>query len=115
MIEIFDIQSAAGAKVKEPDECEHLGDIRVAIDRLDAQIIQSMARRMLYVRAASRFKPSESSIPAPERVAQMLPQRRQWAEEVGLDGDFVQSLFSQIINWYIAEQVGYWRQQRGLA
>ena len=46
-----------------------------------------MARRMLYVRAASRFKPSESSIPAPERVAQMLPQRRQWAEEVGLDGD----------------------------
>ncbi|WP_301281585.1 isochorismate lyase [Pseudomonas kilonensis] len=100
---------------KQPDECENLADIRRAIDGLDEHIIRAMGQRMLYVRSASHFKPSESSIPAPARVAEMLPQRRKWAEEAGLDGDFVQGLFSQIINWYIAEQVGYWRQQRGLA
>jgi len=45
----------------------------------------------------------------------MLPQRREWAEVAGLNADFIEQLYSQIINWYISEQIDYWRQQRGLA
>ncbi|MBK4995572.1 isochorismate lyase [Pseudomonas sp. S37] len=101
--------------MKTPDACEGLPDIRFAIDALDQQIIDLMRQRMAYVKAASRFKPSESSIAAPERVAQMLPQRRQWAEQAGLDGHFVETLFAQIIHWYIAQQVLYWRSQRAPA
>ena len=98
--------------MKSPDACEGLPDIRIAIDSLDHQIIELMRQRMAYVKAAARFKPTESSIAAPERVAQMLPQRRQWAEDAGLDAHFVETLFAQIIHWYIAQQVVHWRSMR---
>ncbi|WP_201317084.1 chorismate mutase, partial [Burkholderia sp. E168m15] len=64
--------------MKTPDACTGLPDIREAIDRLDADIIDALGRRMQYVLAASRFKPNEASIAAPERVAAMLPDRRRW-------------------------------------
>ncbi|MDN7489313.1 isochorismate-pyruvate lyase [Burkholderia sp. AU31652] len=101
--------------MKTPDACTGLPDIREAIDRLDADIIEALGLRMQYVKAASRFKPDEASIAAPERVAAMLPDRRRWAEQAGLDADYVETLFSGLIAWYIAQQTQYWRQQRGLA
>ncbi|MGH8083257.1 MAG: isochorismate lyase [Lysobacter sp.] len=98
-----------------PQDCRDLNDIRVAIDRIDQDIIQALGLRMRYVEAASAFKPDEASIPAPERVAAMLPQRRSWAESADIDGDFVHDLYHRIIHWYIQQQIVYWRGQRGLA
>lgn len=104
-----------GCMMKTPEDCTGLADIREAIDRIDLDIVQALGRRMDYVKAASRFKASEAAIPAPERVAAMLPERARWAEENGLDAPFVEGLFAQIIHWYIAEQIKYWRQTRGAA
>ncbi len=59
--------------MKTPEDCTGLADIREAIDRIDLDIVQALGRRMDYVKAASRFKASEAAIPAPERVAAMLP------------------------------------------
>ncbi|AIO68628.1 isochorismate lyase [Burkholderia oklahomensis] len=101
--------------MKTPDDCTGLTDIREAIDRLDADIIETLGARMQYVKAASRFKPNQESIAAPERVATMLPDRRRWAEQAGLDGAFVETLYAQIIAWYIEQQTRHWRRQRGLA
>ncbi|MGO1068872.1 isochorismate lyase [Lysobacter sp. CA199] len=97
-----------------PRDCRDLNDIRIAIDRIDQDIIQALGLRMRYVEAASAFKPDEASIPAPDRVAAMLPQRRSWAESVNLDGQFVHDLYHQIIHWYIQQQIVYWRSQREL-
>ena len=98
-----------------PENCTSLLDVREAIDRIDHDIIRALGRRMKYVRAASRFKTSEAAIPAPERVAAMLPERARWAEENGLEPSFAEALFAQIIHWYIDEQIKYWRQTRGMA
>ncbi|WP_342649061.1 isochorismate lyase [Pseudomonas sp. REB1044] len=94
--------------MKTPENCIDLMDIRQAIDTLDEQIIRTLGLRMRYVKAASAFKPDQASIAAPERVAAMLPRRRSWAEQAGLDGEFIEHLFNQIIHWYIAEQTAYW-------
>lgn len=101
--------------MKNPEDCTSLADIRQAIDHIDQDIIQALGRRMDYVKAASAFKASEAAIPAPERVAAMLPERARWAQENDLDGLFIEGLFRQIIHWYIAEQIKYWRQTRGAA
>ncbi|WP_323990505.1 isochorismate lyase [Pseudomonas canadensis] len=98
--------------MKTPEHCTGLSDIREAIDSLDQQIIETLGLRMQYVKAASVFKPDQASIAAPERVAAMLPQRRQWAQEAGLDGEFIEGLFNQIIHWYIAEQTAFWLQKK---
>lgn len=100
--------------MKSPENCASLDDIRVGIDTLDKQIIDALGQRMAYVKAAAQFKPTEESIPAPERVGAMLPQRQRWAAEAGLDPDFVGPLFAQLIYWFIGQQVHHWRTQRGL-
>ena len=94
--------------MKNPQECDTLLDVREAIDFLDHSIIQALARRMEYVKSASRFKPNLASISAPDRVAAMLPQRGAWAQQQGLDAAFIQGLFSTIIHWYIAQQIQHW-------
>ncbi|RFA28586.1 isochorismate-pyruvate lyase [Alkalilimnicola ehrlichii] len=99
---------------KEPAACQGLEDIRAAIDHLDRQLIELLRRRKAYVLSAARFKPNEASIPAPERVTRMIADRRVWAEEAGLDPEFVVSLFEPTIDWFIELQIQHWRRQQNL-
>ena len=96
--------------MKTPAACASLSDVRQVIDQLDHDIVLLLAKRMQYVKAASRFKPSLESIPAPDRVQRMLLVRERWAEEQQLEGHFIRDIFAQLIQWYIAQQVDYWQQ-----
>ncbi|HEY9657222.1 MAG TPA: chorismate mutase [Allocoleopsis sp.] len=42
-------------------------DIRAEIDRLDRQVVALLGQRFAYVKAASKFKTSETTVRAPER------------------------------------------------
>lgn len=95
--------------LKEPEACENLNDIRVGIDFFDRQILESLQKRLRYVKAAAQFKANEQEIPAPERVAVMLEERREWAVEDGFDVAFVEKLYEQIIHWNIQQQILHWR------
>ncbi|WP_166302516.1 isochorismate lyase [Bradyrhizobium sp. 2S1] len=101
------------SRSKLPDACENLGDIREGIDELDRQIVDILKHRMAYVKAAAQFKPTEESIPAPDRVAAMLTDRRAWAEVAGLPADGVETLFASLIEWFIQQQIIHWRVLRG--
>lgn len=96
--------------MKKPAECSSLDDIRCEIDLLDKEMVNLLGRRLGYVLAAAAFKKDEEDIPAPDRVGRMLEQRRAWARDCGLAEDFVEKLFVQITDWYIATQIGHWRQ-----
>lgn len=52
--------------MKTPDDCENMTEIRTEIDPLDHQVIALLGRRFAYVKAASKFKTSETSGKAPE-------------------------------------------------
>lgn len=95
--------------MKLPKQCQSLQDVRIEIDRLDAEIIAALGRRLEYVKAASTFKADEKSIPAPERVAAMLPERREWARQAGLAPDFIEGVFRDIIDWNIRQQILHYR------
>ncbi|MES2073981.1 MAG: isochorismate synthase [Pseudomonadota bacterium] len=95
--------------MKVPAKCKDLNDVRAEIDRIDSQLIAALGSRLEYVKAASAFKADEKSIPAPERVAAMLPQRRIWATKAGLDPNFIEKIFRDIIAWFINEQILYYR------
>ena len=96
--------------MKKPGECLSLGDIRCELDLLDKEMVNLLGRRLGYVLAAAAFKKDEEDIPAPDRVRSMLVQRRAWARDCGLAEDFVEKLFVQITDWYIATQIEHWRQ-----
>ncbi|WP_445222794.1 isochorismate lyase (plasmid) [Bradyrhizobium sp. Pa8] len=100
---------------KAPDCCQNLCDIREGLDELDRQIVSILRQRMSYVKAAARFKPTDESISAPERVAVMLADRRAWADAAGLPADGVEMLFEHLIRWFIEQQVLHWRALHGVA
>lgn len=94
---------------KGPDQCESLGEVRLEIDRIDERIIALLGRRAGYVKAAARFKDSEHAVSAPERFAAMLQARRQWAEREGLSPDVIESIYRELVRYFIAEEKEHWR------
>jgi isochorismate pyruvate lyase len=95
--------------MKAPAECRSLEEVRSAIDRIDEEMIGLLARRALYVQAAARFKTSAADVPAPERLTAMLAVRRQWAEQGGLDPDFVEHLYREMVAHFVSREMEHWK------
>ena len=95
--------------MKTPNECLNMQDIRAEIDAIARQIINAFAKRFEYVKAASKFKTSETSVKAPERFKSMLQQRRIRAEEEGLNPDVIEKLYQDLVNYFIEEELKHWQ------
>ncbi len=94
-----------------PHECENMADIRAEIDLLDATIIKLIGQRYQYVQAAAKFKTSETAVRAPERFKAMLLQRREWAVEQELNPDVIEKLYSDLVNYFIQEEMNKWKNE----
>lgn len=95
--------------VKKPSECRVMQDIRAEIDRIDQEVIGLIGQRLEYVKAASQFKTSETSVRAPERFKAMLEQRRAWAGKAGLDPDVIANMYRDLVNYFIEEEMRKWQ------
>ena len=88
-----------------------LQDIRNAIDKIDSQIIALIANRRTLVLSAAPFKDSpvgETGVRVPERITSMLLSIRLQAEEKGLNPDFIEKLFSDLIEHSIGLEHEEW-------
>ena|ERR1035437_655017 len=94
--------------MKTADECTSLDEVRNEIDRIDEQVIALLGRRAEYVKAAARFKISESAVAAPERFAAMLQVRRAWAEREGLSADIIEKIYRDLVNYFIDREREHW-------
>lgn len=95
----------------KPSDCKDMADIRAEIDFLDAEIINLIGQRYQYVQAAAKFKTSETAVRAPERFKAMLLQRREWAVEQGLNPDVIEKLYSDLVNYFIQEEMNKWKSE----
>ena len=69
-----------------------LNEVREAIDGLDKELIELLARRQKLVRQA---------VSAPERVAQVIASRRAYAEKAGLSPDVAEAVWRSMIDAFI--------------
>jgi isochorismate pyruvate lyase len=95
----------------EPEDCSGMEDIRVEIDNMDRDIIAILGKRFDYVKAASKFKTSETSVRAPERFKAMLEQRRIWASSEGLNPDAIEKMYRDLVNHFIKEEMSKWQSE----
>jgi len=95
-----------------PAQCTGMVDIRDEIDLLDSAIIQLIGKRYQYVQAAAKFKTSETAVRAPERFKAMLLQRREWALEQGLNPDVIEKLYSDLVSYFIQEEMERWKEEK---
>ena len=95
--------------MKTPTDCDSLGEVRAAIDHLDQQIVALLSLRADYVRSAAKFKSSEADVSAPGRLSSMIAQRREWARREGLDPDFIEKLYRDLVAYFIARELEHWK------
>ena len=95
--------------MKWPNECRGMQDIRTEIDRIDREVIALIGQRFQYVQAAAPFKTSEATVRAPGRFQAMLQRRRRWAEEEGLAPDAIEKMYSDLVNYFIEEELRTWK------
>mgnify|MGYP001766306931 CR=1 FL=1 len=82
--------------------CSTLAEVRQQIDRLDRQLVSLIAERGAYVRQAARLKTSAAEVPAPARVAAVLANVGQLADEVGAERSVVDAVWRAMIAAFIA-------------
>ncbi|HIG28381.1 MAG TPA: isochorismate lyase [Verrucomicrobiales bacterium] len=95
----------------EPHNCSDMDDIRGEIDTMDRDIIAILGKRFEYVKAASKFKTTETSVRAPERFKSMLEQRRIWAATEGLSPDAIEKMYRDLVNHFINEEMTKWESE----
>ena len=93
----------------QPEDCSNIQDVRTEIDNLDRQIIKLISKRFKYVKAAAKFKTSETSVKAPERFESMLKQRKNWAEQENLNSDVIENIYRDLVNYFINEELEDWK------
>jgi len=99
--------------MKKPAECTGIQDIRDAVNEYDRRIIALLGERTKYVHEAVRFKQSEADIRTPGHIPALLRQRRKWAEEQGVDADFVEEIYRILTDHSFEVQVKLWKKSRG--
>ena len=80
-----------------------LPEIRAAIDDLDSRLISLLAQRQTLVEQAGRLKPNNGvqSVAAPERVAQIIADRRARAAAAGLSPEVAEAVWQAMIAAFI--------------
>jgi isochorismate pyruvate lyase len=97
--------------MKNPDECANIQEVREEIDIIDREVIEALSKRFQYVIAAARFKTSEASVRSSDRFQAMLQQRREWAQESGLNPDVVENIYRDLVNYYIEEELKHYQSE----
>ena len=88
-----------------PEDCNSMAELRAAIDQLDQDLIDMLARRARYIDRAAELKPAEA-MPAriASRVEQVVINVRNAAESRGLEPDLAETLWRPLIDWSIRRE-----------
>lgn len=80
-----------------------LNEVRQAIDSLDQQLIELLAQRQRLVEQAGRLKPKNDAqaVAAPDRVVQVIANRRQQAVAADLSPDVAEAVWRAMIKAFI--------------
>ncbi|ALG89719.1 MAG: chorismate mutase [Confluentimicrobium sp.] len=91
--------------VKAPQDCNSMLELRAQIDALDQRLIEMLARRAAYIDRAAELKPAEGlAARIDARVEQVVANARRNADAAGLDPDFAETIWRQMIDWSIARE-----------
>lgn len=91
--------------------CDSLGQVRSNIDRIDREIVALLAERGRYVLEAVRFKTSEQTVRASDRIEQVVAQARENAEAFGADAAIIETVYRSMIEAFVRAELEGWRGQ----
>jgi len=90
---------------KIPNACENIEDIRNEIDRIDRTVIELLGLRFQYVKEIVKYKTDHIGIVAIPRYNAVLENRRNLAEENGLNPDLIEKMWKMMMDHFIQEEI----------
>ncbi len=107
--------AASESQRLEKREVFTLQEARDAIDALDTEIIRLFGNRANFVHQVVKFKKNPEDVPAPNRYAQVMRQRRIWAEAAGLNPDVIEAMYKLLVDNFIKEELEIMQKRDGKA
>ena len=96
------------AKIKLPDDCETMTEVRAGVDATDREIVALLDRRFGYMRAAARIKPSRDAVRDEDRKASVIAAAVADAEARGLPVQVVADIWEILVEGSIAYEFEKW-------
>ena len=85
------------APLKMPDACASLGELREAIDMLDARLVALLAVRQAYIERAARLKTARGQVRDEGRVAEVLAKVVAEGKRAGLSAGIAEPVWRTLI------------------
>jgi isochorismate pyruvate lyase len=92
------------APLKMPDACASLGELREAIDMLDARLVALLAVRQAYIERAARLKTARTEVRDEERVAEVMAKVIAEGKRTGLSERIAEPVWRTLIDASIAHE-----------
>lgn len=91
--------------MKNPKSCRNIEEIRKEIDEIDFQILQLFSQRYSFVKEIVKFKTDEESVIAEARQKEVIRQRREWAEQLGLNPDLFEDVYWTLMRFNVKKEL----------
>lgn len=91
-----------------PEDCRSIAEVRAGVDALDAALMELLARRFGYMRAAARLKPERDAVRDERRKAQVIANAKRFAQEHGVPPELVGQLWELLVEGSIAYELDCW-------
>ena len=95
-----------------PEDCQTMADVRAGVDALDRQIVDLLAVRFGYMRAAARIKPERGQVRDEARKARVVTQAGARAAALGLPEAAVTDIWDRLVEASIAYELDHWDAKR---
>ncbi len=96
----------------EPEACQSMPEVRAGVDATDAALIELLARRFGYMRAAARIKPGRDQVRDEARKASVIAAARAHAVAQGVPEEFVAETWERLVEASIAYELVEWDRLR---
>ena len=95
-----------------PDDCQDMAQVRAGVDRTDRELMELLARRYGYMRAAARIKQARDTVRDEGRKAEVVENARADAASRGLPDKALAGIWNDLVESSIAYELVEWDRLR---
>ncbi len=99
-------------KVKSPEHCLTMAEVRVGVDALDCELVTLLARRQAYMHAAARIKNDRNAVYDADRIEDVVAKVLEAASRAGLAPEIAEPVWRELIARCIEHEFKEWDKMR---
>jgi isochorismate pyruvate lyase len=95
-----------------PDHCQTMLEVRAGVDQTDRELVDLLARRFGYMRAAARIKQDRATVRDEARKTAVIDAAADRAAQAGLPREAIADLWERLVEASIAYELIEWDRLR---